>query len=94
MLEVEIVRGHETVLVRQGKNGVSYYQRAYAHIGGAFPHEFRLPLSSPQAAYAVGKYYLSPSSYRVNQWSDLEINRFELTLVPVQQVAPVKAANG
>lgn len=100
MLKVEILKDHDAPISRSinTRNGPKtiHEQKAYAHFGGAFPVEFKLPLDSPADAYPVGKYTLSPTSFQVNQFGSLEINRFDIRLVqlkPAAEVAPSRAAS-
>lgn len=87
-MKIEIMEAHSAVQSRtiQGKDGKAdktyYSQKAYAHTGGAFPVEFKLPLESHNDAYRAGTYELDPSSFAVGRYGDLEINRFEMKLTP------------
>jgi len=69
-----------------GKNGPReiHEQRAYFHTGGAYPTPFNLSLRDPSQAYPSGKYTLDPSSFQVNGYGGLELNRFEIRLVPIK----------
>jgi hypothetical protein len=84
MLIIEILTGHELPESRHVGQGEKrreiHFQRAYAHFGGAFPVEFNLPLEKPTDMYRIGKYQLSPQSFKVGQYGDLEINRFDIRL--------------
>ncbi len=72
-----------TIQGKDGKADKTYYsQKAYAHTGGAFPVEFKLPLENQNSAYPSGAYLLDPSSFAVGRYGDLEINRFEMKLTP------------
>lgn len=76
----------------QTRNGaqIFYHQDAYLHRPGqAYPDRFRLPLKGPQG-YPAGQYHLTPDSYRVGKYGDLEINRFEIALDPIQRPAAVQ----
>ena len=82
-MKVSILKGHEQVQQKQVKDRTFYEQLAYAHLGGAFPVEFRLTVRDAHSGYPVGDYELDPGSFRVNQFNSLEINRFELKLQPL-----------
>lgn len=82
-MKIEIVAGHHQPHSRQTKNGgMMYWQDGYCHMGGAFPTQVRIPLRDQTKAYPPGQYDLSPESFTVGQYGDLQINRFELFLIP------------
>jgi hypothetical protein len=89
-MKIEIMENHSAVQSRNvpGKDGkpdnTFYSQKAYAHTGGAFPVEFKIPLSNHNDAYRVGVYQLDPESYQVGRFGDLEINRYEMKLIPLE----------
>ena len=85
MLQISIIEGHHQALSRSTKNGTRYYQKAYAHMGGAFPQEIEIPLRSPAEAYPVGDFSLSVSTFQVGKYKNLELNPFEVLLVPAQK---------
>lgn len=81
---IEILAGHNQPLTKMNKENKPYYQqKAYAHLGGAFPVEFLLSIQTPAEVYPVGKYTLDEQSYRVNQWGRLEISGFDMKLRPL-----------
>lgn len=80
-VKISVLDGHHQPQSRQTKTGVRHYQTAYAHLGGAFPVEIEIPLRGPADAHPVGDYALSPSSFRVGKYRNLELNPFELALV-------------
>lgn len=82
MLKISIVDGHHLPQSRQTKNGARYYQFAYAHIGGAYPAEIEIPLRNPTDAKPVGDYTLDLKTFQVGKYKNLELNPFELCLVP------------
>lgn len=67
-----------------------YEQNAYVHMGGLFPVEIKLTHSDHNDAYAIGKYELSPSSFKVNQYGQLELDRFGMALLPYADFADKK----
>lgn len=92
-LVIEIVAGHEAVQTRMVQGKPRFSQKAYAHLGGAFPHEIRVPVEDPQRPYRVGRYNVALNSYQVGKYGDLQINPFEFVLVPAGQASAVKAAS-
>lgn len=83
MLKVEIVNGHHEAKSRSTKNGMRFYQEAYAHLGGAFPQQIEVPLKTAADALPIGEYSLNIESFQVGRFKNLEINPFELKLSPV-----------
>ena len=82
MLKIEIISGACAVQSRSftnkntGELNTFYIQPAYAHLGDAFPVKINVPLISPEHAYSAGFYTLSLQSYRVGNFGDLEIDRY------------------
>lgn len=100
MLEIELNTNDCQIETRMinGKNGqrTIHEQQAYFHTGGAYPTPFKLSIRNASEAYPSGKYTLHPSSFQVNQFGGLELNRFEMRLVPIKapaQAVPPKAAS-
>ena len=85
MLKISVIDGHHLVQQRQTKNGVRYFQEAYAHLGGAFPQQIEIPLRDPVDAKPIGDYTLDLSTFQVGRLKNLELNPFELKLVPAQK---------
>ena len=69
-----------------------FEQKAYAHLGGVFPVEFKITHDDHNNAYDIGKYQLSGSSFKVNQYGQLELDRFGLALTPFTEFADKKAS--
>ncbi len=69
-----------------------YEQRAYVHLGGAFPTQIIITLDDHNDAYPVGKYIIDPSSYAVSRYGQLEINRFAFKLKPATEADLKKAS--
>lgn len=92
-MKIEIIAGFEAPQSRtvNGRDGQAprevFSQTAFAHLGGPFPVQIRLPLESMQAYYQVGKYHLSDDSFRVGQYGDLQINPYGIKLLPIVQDA-------
>lgn len=88
-LIVEVVDGHHLPTPRtfKGRDGKPdrhvFEQKVFAHFGGAFPVEFKLSFDTPEEAYKVGKYVLTPDSFKVGQYGDLQIDRYNIQLSPV-----------
>ena len=47
-----------------------------------------IDIEGGQVPYPVGKYSLSASSFQVGKFNDLEINRYEISLVPLAAALP------
>lgn len=96
MIEIEINSNDCQIQTRtvNGKNGsrTIHEQQAYLHTGAAYPVPFKLSLRNAADAYPSGKYTLDPSSFQVNQFGGLELNRFEIRLTAPKGSAP-KAVN-
>lgn len=69
-----------------------YEQKAYANMGGVFPVEFKITHDDHNNAYPIGKYQLAPSSYKVNQYGQLELDRYGMKLIPYADFADKKAS--
>lgn len=69
-----------------------YEQKAYIYTGGVFPVEFKITHDDFNDAYAVGDYTLATSSFKVNQYGQLELDRFGMSLVPLADFADKKAS--
>lgn len=83
MLKVSIVDGHHQVQSRTTKNGVRYFQEAYAHLGGAYPQQIEISLRDPSEAKPIGDYTLDISAFQVGRFKNLELNPFSMPLNPV-----------
>lgn len=95
-MKIEIIKGHEQPISRsintQNGQKMIHEQVAYAHMGGAFPVEFKIPLNSAADAYPVGEYSLHPGSFNVNRFGSLEVNRFEVRLIATKSIQAAKTA--
>lgn len=85
MLKISIIDGHNQPQSRNTKTGVRYYQEAYAHLGGAYPHQIEVPLKTPAEAYPIGDYSLDHSNFQVGKYKNLELNPFEFRITPAQK---------
>jgi hypothetical protein len=94
MLKISIIEGHHQPISRTTKNGVMWNQDGYVHLGGAYPSKMKITLESPAAAYGPGEYELSPESFRVGQYGDLEVNRFGMKMVPISLAKSATSATG
>jgi len=83
-MKIEIIEGFHLPEARTVKDNTYYSQKAYINKGGAFPEQFLVPLAAPINAYPIGNYEIDPNSYQVNQYGSLEINRFNLKLLPIK----------
>ncbi len=91
MLKISIIEGHHQPQSRSTKNGVRYFQEAYAHLGGAFPQQIEIPLKNPTDAKPVGDYTLDLTTFQVGRFKNLELNPFEVRLIQLQK--PVSKAS-
>ncbi len=82
MLKISIVEGHHHPKSKNTKSGVRHHQDAYVHLGGAYPQQIEIPLNSAAEAFAIGDYQLNLNSFRVGKYKSLELNPFELNLLP------------
>ncbi|WP_370981009.1 single-stranded DNA-binding protein [Agaribacterium sp. ZY112] len=85
MVKISIIDGHHQAKSRNTKNGVRYFQDAYVHLGGAFPHQIEIPLKAPTDANPVGEYELSLNNFQVGRFKNLELNPFEVGLIPLSK---------
>lgn len=88
MLIIEIIEGRNRPLSKVIKEGTPdqktfYEHEAYLHQNGAFPVQCRLPAKDVTHILAPGKYTLSPNAYKVGQYGDLQIDRFNIELIPL-----------
>lgn len=89
MLNISIIDGHHQAQSRSTKNGIRYFQEAYAHLGGAFPQQIEIPLKNPTDAKPVGDYTIDVSTFQVGRFKNLELNPFELRLNPAPSARSV-----
>ncbi|NQV69170.1 MAG: hypothetical protein HQ498_03990 [Pseudohongiella sp.] len=90
VIKIENEEAHfdlRTIGTRQVKE-----QNAYADLGGKHPLliKFNLP-ESQTTAYPVGQYSIDVASYRIGKYGSLEINPFELKLLPLVTPASLKS---
>ena len=79
---MEIIIKSENVWQEKTQSGTVLIKQQAAIQGGRdFPRPFNLTV---ETAYPVGRYELSPDSFRVNAYSSLEINPYNISLVPVK----------
>lgn len=64
-----------------------YEQKVYADMGGIFPVMFKISHDDHNAAYPVGEYELAPSSFKINQYDQLELDRYNIRLTPLSKKA-------
>lgn len=82
-LILEVIKGHDRPNARTFNAGKEnertvYKQKAYMHTGGAFPVEVENSFDSLPECLEVGKYALSPSSFKAGKYGDIELDRFNL----------------
>lgn len=96
-MKIEIVKGHDEVVSRQipKKDGTKmdvFSQNAYMHQGHAFPTMFSISIEHPNQAYQAGEYTLCPTSYKVNAYGNLELDKYNVKLLRVSAMQSVKAS--
>jgi hypothetical protein len=80
-MNVSIIEGFHQPATKTIKENTFYEQKAYADFEGPYPVEFKIALNAPVDAYPIGSdYELDPSSYKVNQYGNLELDRFNIKL--------------
>ena len=88
-IKVEIIEGHHTPQHREytdkttGEVKKSFFQIAYAFLGGAFPTECRIRIPNPAESYPIGKYSICPESFTVNQYKQLQFG-YEMKLAAIK----------
>lgn len=85
MVKVSIIDGHNMPQSRNTQKGVRYFQSAYVHLGGAFPHQIEIPLKNPSDSFSIGDYTVDLCSFQVGKYKNLELNPFELRLIAIKQ---------
>ena len=81
-ITVEIIEGHHLPISKTIKEKTYYSQKAYIDLGGPFPVEFDLPIEAPVNANPIGKgYVLCPSSFKVNQYGNLELDKYNTKII-------------
>jgi len=78
-----LVKSEKLVEEVNRKTGqVSLKQQCAIDSGGDYPTPFYIgvPTGKP---YAAGLYDFAPSSFRANQFGGIDLNRFEMALVPM-----------
>ncbi|MEG3651224.1 single-stranded DNA-binding protein [Escherichia coli] len=84
MLHVEVKPRQESVVERSGvsqKTGKEYLMReqsCYVDLGGDYPVEIKINLEEGQPVYKAGNYNLCHSSFRVDGYGRLMVNRIRL----------------
>ncbi|HCT9709919.1 TPA: DNA-binding protein [Citrobacter werkmanii] len=67
---------------KTGKPWIMREQQGYIHLGGTYPRLFKFTLGDNQVAYPAGKYKVSLSSFNVDRYSNLMVDR--LCLEPLK----------
>lgn len=95
-LVIAIPHGTATQREIQTRNGMKKIteQLGVVHFDEFETRKIRVPIdvNNGQAPYPPGKYTLSLSSFEVNNWGQLEVNAFKVSLVPL--LAEVKQKQG
>ncbi|MEJ2790629.1 MULTISPECIES: single-stranded DNA-binding protein [unclassified Pseudoxanthomonas] len=72
-----------------------HQQEGYIHNGHRFPERFVLTppmVDDKPVAYPVGKYVICPSSFKVSEYGELELGRYEFKLLRLEEKLAAKAA--
>jgi hypothetical protein len=82
-LVVEVIKGHDRPNARTFNAGKEnertvYEQKAYMHTGGAFPVEIKNSFPSLPECLEVGRYCVSPASFKAGKYGDIELDRYNL----------------
>lgn len=88
MFKLEVTSNVQAGSYKSKKSGelVQYRdQEAYIHLPGAkYPQGMRIRLKPQQAAFAEGVYVLSPKSFSVGSFGDLQLNELVLDPLPAK----------
>lgn len=71
------------------KTGAVFHKQRVALQQGQYDLAFDVTVD-PSKPYPVGAYTFSPDSFRTNQFGGIELNRFDLRLVPFAAAAQPK----
>lgn len=80
--ENELIDTRQGVSAKSGKPWKQFSQIAYAHLGGKFPVETKIPLEEGQPHYIAGKYELHMKSFLIGDFDKLSVGR-DMLLIPV-----------
>jgi len=81
---IEIFPENTQKCVKTIKQNNFYYQICYfVSTDSKFPIEMQVSLGEAELAYPAGKYLISDSSYKINQYGNLELSKYDLKLVPM-----------
>ncbi len=85
----EIVKGHEQTTSKTFGSGEKarnvLQQDLYMYNGDLFPVKTIHTFDNAHEALPVGKYTISPKSFRVNQYGSLELDRYNTTYLPFSE---------
>lgn len=80
---------------RTGNDYVLHQQEAYVHNGHRFPERFVIApqlVEDKPVPYPVGKYVICPSSFKVSEYGELELSRYDMKLLRLDDSKATKAA--
>lgn len=89
-MRIEVKDAAVTTRSGTGKNGKPYSfreQRAWVHLGKAYPSEVSIRLSEDQAPFSLGEYQVHDGCYWIDRWGKVNCD-----LAHMQPVRPVAAA--
>jgi hypothetical protein len=90
MLKIEIDAQDVVILQKTfSSNGdkparTIYWQQAYMYNGGRYPVAIQIPLDEGVPANPAGEYELHPSAFQVSKYNKIEINAYNVALVPIK----------
>ena len=84
-LRFQIVQDHHMPISVKRGDREFLQQDIYMHKGEAFPTKVILNFQNAHECLGVGFYTLCPSSYRTNQYGSLELDRFNMKFISVEQ---------
>lgn len=97
MLKIEIFQEDakvhtRTIPPKDGKPGRTLHEQvAYVHLGGKFPVQMKLQIDEG-VPYSAGTYTVDSSSFMVNNFGGLELRRFGMKIVPLDESKSLKPA--
>jgi len=84
-LKFEIVQGHNAPRSVTRGDKARLEQDIYMHKGEAFPTRVVLSFDNAHERLPVGNYTLCPSSFRTNQYNSLELDRWNMKFIPMNE---------
>ena len=83
-MNIEIFQEDQQKCVRTIKTNNFYFQNCYMNSSTSkFPIAMQVSLGEAEQPYAAGKYNICDSSYKINQYGNLELSKYDLRLIPI-----------